>query len=293
MKLLVTGREGQLARSLAERAAGSEGVELVTLGRPELDLERPETIAAAIARVAPDVVINAAAYTAVDQAEDEPDLAGRVNAEAPGHLAAAAAKVGARFVQISTDYVYDGSGDRPYTEDAPTGPLGVYGRTKLAGEEAARAACPDAVIVRTAWVYSPFGRNFLRTMMTLAESRDVLTVVGDQFGNPTGALDIADGLLTLVSRWKTSPRTALGGTYHLAGTGSTSWAGFAAEIMDRCCALGLPAAAVTPIASADWPTRAIRPGNSRLDSSAFARDIGYAAPRWQDSVADVVRRLAA
>lgn len=293
MRLLVTGREGQLARSLAERAAGRNGVELVAIGRPELDLERPETIAAVVARIAPDAIINCAAYTAVDQAEDEPELAHRVNAEAPGHLAAAAARAGARFVQISTDYVYDGGGDRPYAEDAPTGPLGVYGRTKLAGEDAARAACPDTVVVRTSWVYSPFGRNFVRTMMTLAETRDALTVVGDQFGNPSSALDLADGLLALADRWAQAPRLGLGATYHLAGTGSTSWAGLAEEVMAQCRALGRPSAAVTPIAWTDWPTRAERPRNSRLDTGAFARDVGYAAPPWRDSTADVVRRLAA
>ena len=293
MRILVTGREGQLARSLVERAAGREAVELITLGRPELDLEKPETIAAVVARVRPDAVINAAAYTAVDQAEDEPELAQRINGDAPGHLAAAAAKAGARFIQISTDYVYDGGGEQPHAEGAPTGPLGVYGRTKLAGEDAARAACPDAVVVRTAWVYSPWGRNFVRTMLELGAQRDELRVVGDQFGNPSSALDLADGLLALVDRWTNSPRVGLGRTYHLAGTGWTSWAGFAAEVMEQGRASGLPHAAVTPIATAEWPTRAVRPRNSRLLTAAFAHDFGYLAPRWQDSTARVVRRLAA
>lgn len=293
MKLLVTGREGQLARSLVERASCVEGVEVITLGRPELDLERLDTIAPAVARVSPDVVINAAAYTAVDQAEDEADVAHRVNAVAPGHLAAAARLTGARFVQISTDYVYAGVGERPLVEDDATGPISIYGRTKLIGEEAAKAACAETVVLRTAWVYSPFGRNFVRTMMSLADTRDTLTVVGDQFGNPSSALDIADGILTLLGRWAQVTRIGLGTTYHLAGTGSTSWAGFAAEIMRFRAELDLRSAAVTPIPSTDWITRAARPKNSRLDCSAFSRDFGYAAPRWQDSTAEVVRRLAA
>lgn len=256
------------------------------MGRPDLDLGQPGSAAKAIEAIRPDVVINAAAYTAVDQAEDEPELAMRINAEAAGEVAEAAAKAGAAVIQLSTDYVFDGTGVGAYLEDAPTAPLGVYGRTKLAGEEQVRAANPRHLIVRTAWVYSPFGRNFVKTMMAGAQSRDVLTVVDDQCGNPSSALDLADGLLTATRQGWNS-----GGTYHLAGTGSASWAQFAAEIMDQCEALGLPRAHIVPIASEDWPTRARRPANSRLDSSRFERDFAFAMPPWANSVRQVVERL--
>jgi dTDP-4-dehydrorhamnose reductase len=291
MRILVTGREGQLARSLIERSSARQGVELVAIGRPELDLEQPGSAARAIQAIGPDVVINAAAYTAVDQAEDEPKLAMRINADAAGEVAEAAARIDAPVIQVSTDYVFDGRGREPYAEDAATAPLGVYGRTKLAGEEQARAANPRHVIVRTAWVYSPFGRNFVKTMMAAAHSRDVLTVVDDQCGNPSSALDLADGLLDMMRRWRDEGDLGLGETYHLAGTGATSWCGFARAIMADCERIGLPAARVEPIATADWPTKAPRPPNSRLSSEKFARDFGFAMPAWTNSVSEVIERL--
>ena len=292
MKVLVTGRAGQLARSLAERAAGREGIELVAVGRPELDLEVPGSAARTIAQVSPNVVINAAAYTAVDQAEDEPDRAFRINAEAAGEVAAAAREAGAAIIQASTDYVFDGRSAGPYPEDAETNPLGVYGRSKLAGEEQVRAANSDYLILRTAWVYSPFRRNFLRTMMAAVETRDVLTVVDDQFGNPSSALDLADGILSILDNWQSGGRTGLGETYHLAGSGSTSWCGFARAIMDECRSLGLPAAEVRPIRTEEWPTKALRPRNSTLDCAKFAADFGLTMPEWRRSLAKVVERLA-
>lgn len=293
MKLLVTGREGQLARSLIERSAGHADVELVALGRPELDLELPGSAAAAVRSAAPDIVINAAAYTAVDLAEDEPERAMRINGDAAGDIAAAAREVGAAIVQISTDYVFDGRSEATYGEDAATGPIGAYGRSKLAGEEQVRRANPDHLIVRTAWVYSPFGQNFVKTMLRVAEARDMVTVVADQQGNPSSALDLADGLLAVIERWGQGERTGLGSVYHLAGTGSTSWFGFAEAIFEERRALGLPAAEVRPILTSDWPTKAVRPTNSKLDSSRFAADFGFRMPEWRKSVAEVVRRLAA
>jgi dTDP-4-dehydrorhamnose reductase len=236
------------------------------------------------------VIINTAAYTAVDLAEDEPDKAQIVNAEAAGAIAAAARECGSRMIQISTDYVFDGSAEGPYREDAPTNPLGVYGRTKCEGEERVRAETSDHLIVRTAWVYSPFGKNFVRTMMHLAESRDTVPVVADQKGNPTSAYDIADGLIAVLEAWRHGA-TGLGQTYHLAGTGVTSWCGFAEAIFDQCRSLGLPAARAEPIATADWPTRAPRPRNSALDCSQFLADFGYRAPDWRDSLKTVVERL--
>ena len=287
MRIVVTGTEGQLTRSLVERASLHPGIELLALGRPQLDLEIPGSVAKAIADAAPDVVINAAAYTAVDQAEDEPERAFRINADAAGEIADAAAQAGAAVIQLSTDYVFDGQGSGAYREDAAVNPLGVYGRSKLAGVEQVRAANPRHAIVRTAWVYSPFGRNFVKSIMVAAGVRDRLTVVDDQRGSPTSALDLADGLLAMIhvgGGW--------GETYHLAGSGETSWCGFAREIMDQCAANGLPHVPVDPIHTEDWPTRAVRPRNSVLDSARFSRAFGFAMPDWRESTGRVVERLA-
>jgi dTDP-4-dehydrorhamnose reductase len=292
MKVLVTGREGQLVTSLLERSHGRKNVELTALGRPDLDLETPGSAAEAIARFAPDVVINAAAYTAVDQAEDEPERAFRINGGAAGEVAAAARAAGARIIHISTDYVFDGQREGAYPEDAPVCPLGVYGRSKLAGEEQVRSNNPDHVIVRTAWVYSPFGKNFLKTMIALGASRDLVTVVADQYGNPSSALDLAAGLLAIVEGW-TEDKAGLGETYHLAGTGSASWYDFAGFIFDELRRQGLPSAEVQPLSTSDWPTKAVRPQNSRLECAKFARDFGFNMPHWQSSTAEAIRRLAA
>jgi dTDP-4-dehydrorhamnose reductase len=291
MKVLVIGSSGQLARSLAERAHGRAGIELRTIGRPEIDLEVPGSVAAGIAAAAPDVVINAAAYTAVDLAEDEPDRAFRVNAGAAGEIAAATAGK-ARLIHISTDYVFDGRAEGAYGEDAEPNPLNVYGRSKLAGEANVRSANADHLIVRTSWVYSPFGRNFVTTLMAAAEGKDRLTVVDDQRGCPTSGLDLAEGILRVVDVWNGGSRTGLGKTYHLAGAGSTSWCGFAQAIMDERRTRGLKTAAVAPIQSKDWPTRAERPRNSTLECGKFLRDFGFAMPEWRSSLAEVVERLA-
>ncbi len=290
MRLLVIGRHGQLASCLAERAAARPDTELTMLGRPEIDLERLETLEAAIGDAAPDLIVNAAAYTAVDQAEDEPERAHKVNAEAPGLIAAAARAAGAPLIHVSTDYVFDGNSAQPYREDASTNPQSVYGRTKLAGEEAVRQAMGDYLIVRTAWVYSPFGKNFVRTMMTLAQTRDRLSVVADQRGNPSSAHDLADGLLAAAAALAAGRGGT--GTYHLAGTGAASWFEFAAAIQEECARAGLPSAHVQPIATADWPTRAARPANSVLDCSKFASDFGYRMPEWRRSLPLVVSQIA-
>jgi dTDP-4-dehydrorhamnose reductase len=291
MKVLVIGSSGQLAKSLAERARGRAGIEFRVIGRPDADLEVPGSAASAIVAAEPDVVINAAAYTAVDLAEDEPDRAFRVNADAAGEVAAATAGK-ARLIHISTDYVFDGRADGAYAEDAEPNPLNVYGRSKLAGEANVRSANADHLIVRTSWVYSPFGRNFVTTMMAAAEGKDNLTVVDDQRGCPTSALDLAEGILRVIDVWNGGSRAGLGQTYHLVGTGSTSWRGFAQAIMDERRTHGLKTAAVAPIHTKDWPTRAERPRNSTLDSGKFLRDFGFALPQWRSSVADVVGRLA-
>jgi dTDP-4-dehydrorhamnose reductase len=291
MKVLVTGSQGQIVRALLERAAIS-GIELVATGRPDLDLSVTGTAERAIAAASPDVVINAAAYTAVDEAESNRELAFRINADGAGEVAAAAARAGAAVIQISTDYIFDGRREDSYREVDAVEPLGVYGASKLAGEEAVRSANPRHIIVRTAWVHSPFGRNFVKTMMTAAKTHDVLRVVDDQRGSPTSAFDLADGLLHLIGAWRQTPRSGEGETYHLAGTGSASWCGFAEAIMDQSRELGLPFAEVQPISTADWPTAAPRPANSVLCSAKFARDFGFAMPEWRSSLSRIVGRLA-
>lgn len=293
MRILVTGRDGQVARALAERAGADPSIELVLVGRPDMDLADPGSVHLAIAAERPDVVVSAAAYTAVDLAEDDARVAFAVNAEGAGAVAAAAAEVGAPVIHLSTDYVFDGTKDGEYVETDPTAPCNVYGRSKLAGEQAVAATNPRHVILRTAWVYSPFGKNFVRTMLRLAETREEVSVVSDQWGNPTSAHDIADGILRAAATVRDSSSADHFGIYHLAGGGATNWAGFARRIFELSAGEGGPAARVRDIATSDYPTRAARPGNSRLSCEKFARHFGRTAPQWPESVAAVVRRLIA
>jgi len=291
VRLLVTGRDGQVAASLLEAGQAHAGVEVVAIGRPDLDLARPEAVIDAIAAGKPDIVVSAAAYTAVDQAEDEPDIAFAVNATGAGKVAEAAARLGVPIIHLSTDYVFDGSGSRAYVETDTTAPLGVYGASKLAGELAVAAAGPRHLILRTAWVYSPFGRNFVKTMLRLAADRDEISVVADQWGNPTCALDIADAVLHAATMLHRERSFAAFGTYHLAGTGETNWSGFARHILDTSRAAGGPWAQVRDIATKDYPTKARRPANSRLSSAKFAAVFGWSAPEWRQSTERVVRRI--
>lgn len=293
MKIFVTGKSGQLARSLAERAKGLPGFELVAVGRPQLDLSVAGSAKEKILNQRPDLVINAAADTDVDGAEEHRLHAMRINAEGAAEVAAAAAAAGAPVIQLSTDYVFDGAGSRPYEESNATNPLNSYGRSKLAGEEAVRAANERHLILRTAWVYSPFGRNFVKTMFEAAEERDELRVVADQRGNPTSALDLADALLAVARDWQKGGATGQGQTYHLACPDEASWHELAAEIMDRRRQLGLRAARLVPIRARDWPMRAVRPQYSVLNSGKFERDFGVRLPDWRQSVGKVVERLAA
>lgn len=285
MRLLVTGRTGQLASSLLERAAAHPGIEVIAAGRPELDLTGRQKVAAALASLRPDIVVNAAAYTAVDKAEQEQAMAYAVNRDGAEIVAAAAARLRLPFIQISTDYVYAGDKAAPYVETDPTGPLGVYGASKLAGEVAVKAAHPDPLILRTSWVYSPFGANFVKTMLRLGATRESLGVVDDQWGNPTSALDIADAILRL------APGLTQGGTYHLCGTGETTWCGLARHVFAVSKAEGGPAPEVKAITTADYPTPARRPANSRLSMAAFAARFGFVLPAWQESVSATVSRL--
>jgi dTDP-4-dehydrorhamnose reductase len=290
MRVLVTGLQGQVATALGERAG--PGNELVMLGRPQFDLAEPAALANAIVAARPDVVINAAAYTAVDKAESEPELAHRVNAEAAGLVAAAAAEIGAPILQVSTDYVFDGSLDRPYREDDPTAPLGVYGASKLAGEKAVMSANPRYAILRTAWVYAPFGANFVRTMLRLGETRDVVRVVADQQGCPTNALDIADTLLAVARQLVARPDEArLTGVFNMAGGDATTWADFAEGVFAEGERFGRRAVKVLRISTSDYPTPAKRPANSRLDPAKLAEVYGLRLPGWRASLPGCVARL--
>jgi dTDP-4-dehydrorhamnose reductase len=292
MRLVVTGTAGQVAECLVERGMALGHV-VIPLGRPHLDLARDDAAAmrAALAVAAPEAIVSAAAYTAVDKAENEPDQAAAVNTTGAGRLAEAAQAMGVPLVHLSTDYVFSGEGDRAWREDDPTGPQGVYGATKLAGEHAVLAACPDSAVLRTAWVYSPFGTNFVKTMLRLAETREELGVVADQIGNPTSALDIADGVLAVAANLLRSGDGALRGVFHMAGNGETSWAGLAEAIFAASAARGGPAARVKPITSAEYPTPAARPANSRLDCTKLAREHGVRLPAWQGSLDTVIGRL--
>ena len=291
--MLVTGREGQVARSLAERASGSQ-VELVALSRSELDLAgSAAAIVSAIKAARPDIIVSAAAYTQVDRAETEPDLAFAINEQGPKALGRAASELGIPLIHLSTDYVFDGMKASPYVEEDATHPTGVYGASKLAGEQAVLAAHGDSVVLRTAWVYSPFGANFVKTMLRLAGERDEVGVVSDQRGNPTSALDIADAIIAIASNLLASDDRALRGIFHCAGAGEASWAEFAEGFFAASSARGGPAARVRHIGTADYPTPARRPANSRMDCSKLARVHGVQLPDWHGSVGEVVGRLLA
>jgi len=291
MRIAVTGRSGQIARSLIDRGA-AVGHEVIALARPALDLSVPASIAPALEAAAPDLIVSAAAYTAVDRAEDEREQAFAVNGAGAGAVAEAARGLGVPLIHISTDYVFDGMLDRPYAESDPTGPTGVYGGSKLAGEQAVLAAHGDnSAILRVAWVYSPFGANFVKTMLRLAAEREELGVVADQIGNPTSALDIADGVLRVAENLAKDGAPTLRGPFHMTAGGEASWADFAEAIFAASAAQGGPSATVRRIGTADYPTPARRPANSRLDSSRIAVAHGVALPPWQHALEEVVTRL--
>ena len=288
VRIAVTGKDGQVARALVERG----GAEVVTVGRPELDLAGPaEKVVEVIEAVWPDVIVSAAAYTQVDKAETERELAFAVNESGARAVAQAAQRLGVPLIHLSTDYVFDGSKDSPYVEEDPAGPTTIYGRSKLAGEQAVLADCPNSAVLRTAWVYSPFGSNFVKTMLRLATDRDEIAVVADQRGNPTNALDIADGILRIASNLRGSGDAALRGLFHMTAAGDASWAEFAEFVFSASAEAGGPVAKVRHIATADYPTPARRPANSRLDCSKLARTHWVALPDWHASVKEVVSRL--
>ncbi|MRN67114.1 dTDP-4-dehydrorhamnose reductase [Brucella sp. 10RB9213] len=291
MKILVTGREGQVVQSLLEKAAQRPDLEVIALGRPELDLTKPDTVRGTIEAIKPDLVVSAAAYTAVDLAEDEQELAFAVNTIGAEAVAEASKNCGVPVIHLSTDYVFAGDADEPYAEIDATGPRSVYGRSKLEGERLVAHANPRHIILRTAWVYSPFGKNFVKTMLKLAETRDALSIVSDQWGNPTSALDIADAIIQAADHLAATPGFSAYGVYHLVGAGDTNWSGFARAIFDESARLGGPTAAVTDIATADYPTKAARPMNSRLSTEKFQAAFGWSPPHWEASLALVMKRL--
>jgi dTDP-4-dehydrorhamnose reductase len=293
MRLIVTGTQGQVAQSLRERAP-AHGVEVELVGRPELDLADPQSIGKALAGRRADVVINAAAYTAVDRAEAEQELATQVNGTGAGLVAEAARRLGVPVIHLSTDYVFDGALGRPYREDDAPGPVGAYGRSKLAGERAVAAANPDHVILRTAWVYSPFGANFVKTMLRLGESRPEVRVVADQRGGPTSALDIADAVIAVGRKIVSSrDRRDLTGVFHMTGGGEATWAEFAEAILAQAAAHGRAPVAVRAITTAEYPTPARRPANSRLDASRLRKVYGIKLADWRVSLRSCVARLLA
>jgi dTDP-4-dehydrorhamnose reductase len=291
VRVAVTGRTGQVVTSLVERG-GAGGHEIIVLGRPELDLTDAASVARALEASAPDVVVSAAAYTAVDKAESESELAFSVNAAGALAVAEAAKCLGVPLVHISTDYVFDGTLDRPYRETDATGPTGVYGASKLAGEAAVlNAYGENSAVLRIAWVYSPFGGNFVKTMLRLAADRDEVAVVGDQIGNPTSALDIADGILHVASNLTAKSDPALRGLFHMTASGEASWADFAEAIFSGSAVHGGPLAHVRKITTAEYPTPAARPGNSRLNCRLIADVHGVVLPSWQSALPRVIDRL--
>lgn len=296
MRILLFGSSGQVGGEL-QRSLAPLG-ELVACDRSQADLERLDTLIHIVRTVAPAVIVNAAAYTAVDQAERDSVHARRINAEAVAVLAQEAARLGAWFVHYSTDYVFDGTKSSPYTEDDPPAPVNVYGLTKREGEEAIRACGGRYLILRTSWIYAARGKNFLRTVLRLAKERDTLEVVADQWGAPTSAALIAD--VTALCLYRLAHDFALAsrasGIYHLAASGETSWHGYARWLIGEAARLGtrlrLTAERVLPINSADYPTAARRPANSRLDTNKLCTVFGLRLPPWEEGVRRVLRELA-
>jgi len=293
MKILLLGKGGQVGWEL-QRALAPLG-ELIALDfdskEHHADFSQPQKLAETVAALRPDVIVNAAAHTAVDKAESESDLARAINAEAPGVLARAAAEIGALLVHYSTDYVFDGSGDQPRAEDAATGPLSVYGQTKLEGEQAVQQSGARHLIFRTSWVFAARGGNFAKTMLRLAADRERLTVIDDQHGAPTGAELLAD--CTAHAIRATLADASKAGLYHLVAGGEVTWNGYARFVIEQARALGveLKTTEVAPVPTSAFPTPAARPLNSRLNTSKFQQTFGLVLPQWQAGVARMLREI--
>jgi dTDP-4-dehydrorhamnose reductase len=289
MRILLLGKNGQVGWELQRSLAILGDVVACDFDSPgelRADFTDPESLAPLVRRLRPDAIVNAAAHTAVDKAESEPAVAATINATAPGVLAQEAAAIGAALIHYSTDYVFDGSGDEPRSEDASTGPLSEYGRTKLAGEEAVRQAGGHHAILRTSWVYAARGHNFIRTMLRLAAEREELRVIDDQVGAPTGAELLADVTAVVLRRLVADP--SVGGTYHCVAAGETTWHGFAQFIIDWARDRGQPVKVarerVLPVPTSEYPTPARRPHNSRLDTAKLRQTFDLVLPPWQQGV---------
>ena len=290
--ILVAGKSGQLARGLVD-IGRQRALPIVAFGRAEFDLENSCSIDRVVDAVLPRAIVNAAAYTAVDRAESEPERAFAVNRDGARRLAATARRLQVPFVHVSTDYVFDGRKPSPYREEDAPCPLGVYGRSKLEGESAVMDKNPDALIFRTSWVYSPYGTNFLRTMLRLADTRDVVRVVDDQSGAPTAAIDLASAIVDALAQVIEKKTQARAGIYHVAAAGETTWYGFAKEIFSGWRNRGYRVPMLQAIASADYPSCVERPANSRLDCSKVERVFGIRLPLWSTSLGACLDVLAA
>ena len=291
--ILVIGVTGQLAMALAEEAPVC-GLAVQCVGPPTLDFDRPESIGEAFAATAPPLVVNAAAYTAVDAAEDNADAAFRANRDGPAALARLCELAGIPLIHVSTDYVFDGLKGTPYVETDAVAPQGVYGASKLAGEQAVLADCSRAIVLRTSWLYSPIGKNFVRTMLAAGQRNSELRVVADQRGCPTSAADLAHAILRIAARlldegWQDS-RT---GIYHAAGSGATTWSDLAAATFEAAARYGMSVPVVVPIATHEWPTRVKRPPDSRLDCDKLAAAFGLRLPHWRDGLTRTVDAIFA
>jgi dTDP-4-dehydrorhamnose reductase len=291
MKLLVTGGSGQLAQNLFRRSG--EGIEIILAGRPAVDLADPEAVANLLAVVRPAIVVNAAAYTAVDKAESEPQEAWRVNAAAAANVAKACAAAGVPVIHISTDYVFDGLKAAPYEEADATNPLSAYGRSKLEGERLVSANSKRHVILRTSWLFSPFGHNFLKTILYLSRTRDEIRVVCDQIGAPTFAGHLAGAIIRIAPDLAEDTSGALSGIYHLTAAGEAPWSSFAQAICEHERRAGQAASRVIPIPSAEYPLPAKRPANSRLACNKFESAFGFALPHWSDGLEECLKSIRA
>ncbi len=295
-KILLTGVNGQVGHALKTKLLQHE---VIALLREQLDLTKSHDVKRIVREIKPDLIINPAAYTAVDKAESEPELAYAINAQAPQVLAEEAARLGATLIHFSTDYVYDGRKNSAYVETDTVSPASVYGKTKLAGEDAIRAVGVPHLILRTSWVYGAYGKNFLKTILRLAAERDALRIVGDQFGAPTSSESIAEAVVSLVDSWQCSQEDQTG-VYHFTNIGETSWHGFACEIVNeynrlanekQWSSLKADVANITAITTADYPTPAARPANSRLDNCKLKQVFNIELPSWQQGLQQVMQAL--
>jgi dTDP-4-dehydrorhamnose reductase len=290
-RILVTGQGGQLATGLAD-SLPAQGFDPHLVGQPDFEFDKPETVIAAFATLRPEAVVNCAAWTAVDAAEDDEAGAFRANALGPALLARLCAEAKIPLIQISTDYVYDGLKRAPYVETDLPNPLSAYGRTKLAGEWAALAGNPMTSILRTAWVFSPVGKNFVRTMLAVGATRPELRVVADQHGHPTAAPDLADGITAVLARIReTGWQPAYRGVFHARAEQATHWHGFAEAIFAGAAPFGGPQPRVLPIATHDYPVKATRPADGRMDGTKLAETFGVTLNTWQQGLDRVLRAL--